>query len=132
MRHSPDIADFAADVAFDKSAPSPFGRVGPLFNLALFTFLALKGLIVFLATSPRAQTASPAGLVLSSLADFLLVATMVLISAVFLRAFWRRFVSSVWPLRPITYNEAIAILLMASLLFSTIGPVALVISEKIV
>lgn len=132
MRHSPDIADFAADVAFDKSASSPSGRVGALFNLALFAFLAIRGLIVFLATNPKAQTASPAGLVLSSLADLLFLAAMLLISAVLLQAFWRRFVSSIWSLRSMTYNEAVAIVLMAGLLFSAIGPVTFVISEKIV
>lgn len=132
MHRSPDIADFAADAAFDKSAPRPFGRVTPPFNIALFAFLAFRGLLAFLMTSPRVGGASIEGLVLSSLLDLMRFAAALLLSAVFLKAFWGRFISSVWSLRPIDYNEAIAILLMADLFVSAVGPVIFVISEKIV
>jgi len=122
MSRSDDIADFAADGTFEKIDPRSRGRITPAFNAALFAFVAVKGLFVFLLT-PSAMGRPPISfirldqLLFNSAADLIRIGVLVLIAAIFLNEFWRRLVSPLGSLRPIDYNESIAILLMAAVVF---------------
>ncbi|WP_165245473.1 hypothetical protein [Paludisphaera soli] len=89
------------------------------FNVALFAFLALMGLGRFLLTASVAREAAFAGIALSALLDAARFLAVVLISAAFLREFWGRLVASLFPVRAINYDEAVAMLLMAALVFGT-------------
>ena len=117
MSRLDDVADFAAPGTYVKIVPKSHRRITSAFNVALFAFVALKGLLTFLLTSPMAGRASFEGLLLTSLLDLSRMTAVLLISAVFLRAFWGRLISPLGSLRPISYGEAIAILLMVALVF---------------
>lgn len=117
MNRSDDVADFAAPGTYVKVVPPGSRHITPAFNLALFAFLAVKGLIGFLLTSAAVGGTSFEGLVLTSLLDLVRMVVMILISAAFLKAFWGRLVSPLGSLRPISYSEAMAILLMIALVF---------------
>jgi len=117
MSRSHDVADFAAPGTYVKIVPNTHRHITPAFNLALFAFVAFKGLIGFLLTSTVAGVASFEGLLLTSLLDLIRMVAIVLISAAFLKAFWGRLVSPLGSIRPISYGEAMAILLMISLVF---------------
>jgi len=103
--------DFEAVGKPAASAPSPWFTAR--FNVALFAFLGVVGVGRFLLAASLAPAAIPVGSVLLDGARWV---AMVLISAAFLRVFWERLVASIWPVRAIDYGEAVAILLMASLL----------------
>jgi len=117
MNRQPDDADFSAVGTYVKIETRRPVHITSGFNLALFAFASLKGLLMFLMTSPMVASASFEGLVLSSLLDLFQVAATLLIAAAFLKAFWRRLISPLGSLRPITYNESVAILLMISVIF---------------
>lgn len=122
MSRAQDIADFAAEGTYVKVVPKSHRHITPAFNVALFAFLALKGLLGFLLTGPangRPPLAffSVEGVLLSTLLDLIRMGVVILISAAFLKAFWERLVSPLGSLRPIRYGEAMAILLMIALVF---------------
>lgn len=88
------------------------------FILALFAYSSLWGLFQFLM-SERARNATFEGLVLSCGLDLVRVVVMLLITAGFLQAFWCRLITSIAPVRPLDFQEAVAIVLMVSVLFGT-------------
>ena len=88
------------------------------FNVALFLFCALLGLLSFLG-SDRAEGVPVTGLVLTTAIDAVRYLVVVLVSALFVKEFWNRLIPTLCPIRTIAYQEAIAIVLMASLLFGT-------------
>ncbi len=89
------------------------------FNVALFGFLALMGIGRFLLAASVARESAFAGIALSALLDAVRFLVVVLVSAAFLREFWGQLVASLFPIRAINYDEAVAILLMAALVFGT-------------
>ncbi|APW59547.1 hypothetical protein [Paludisphaera borealis] len=91
--------------------------ITPGFNLALFAYSTLWGLFQFLFLSEKAQNFPVAGLILSSALDFVRFTVLMLISAGFVQAFWRRLVAQIAPVRPIDFQEALAIVLIISILF---------------
>ncbi len=86
------------------------------FNLALLAYSALRGLFGFLVLSGNLGRYPLAGLVLSSSLDLVRFVVVALISAGFLQAFWRRLVTSIAPVRPLDFQEALAIVMMTSIL----------------
>jgi hypothetical protein len=80
--------------------------ITPGFNLALFAYSTLWGLLQFLFLSGKAQNATFEGLILSSAVDLVRFTAAVLISAGFLQAFWRRLVTSLAPVRALDFQEA--------------------------
>jgi hypothetical protein len=76
------------------------GRVTFGFNAALFAFLAITSFLQFLAS------------------DAVRVLAVALITAWFVQAFWRRLISSVFAVRYIGFQEALAIVLMLGVLFA--------------
>jgi hypothetical protein len=93
--------------------------ITPGFNLALFAFSAFLGLFQFLFLSDRARDYPAAALVLSSTLDLARFAVVALITAAFVREFWRRLIAQIAPVRPIDFQEALAIVLMAAILLGT-------------
>lgn len=87
-------------------------------NVALFAFNAALGLFQFLVASPNARGINAGGLIATTLLDLARYAVILLITAAFLDAFWRRLVGSLAPIRPIDYQEAIAVVLMIGVLFN--------------
>jgi|GEM_PF-1315318 len=96
----------------------PKMRIGvtPGFNVALFVFSSALGIFKFLA-SEKPKELPLGGLLALFTLDGIRFLTVVLITAGFLAAFWRRLVSSLFPVRPLNYQEAIAIVLMLDILF---------------
>jgi hypothetical protein len=88
------------------------------FNLALFAYSAVQGLIGFLF-SGRARNTPLMGLILTCGLDFVRFTVILLITAGLLQAFWRRLVTSLGPVRPLDFQEAVAIVLMISILFGS-------------
>jgi hypothetical protein len=91
-------------------------RITTGFNVALFMFSAIMGILLFLA-SGKANNVSVEGVILSTIVDSVRFVAMLLISAYFLKEFWERLISNLFPVRAITYAEAIAIGLMFGILF---------------
>lgn len=87
-------------------------RITPKFNLALFAFNALTGIIKFSLTAKVGF----GGLILTSILDAVFVICVLLILAWFLKEFWIRLISDLFSLRNINYQEAIAIVLVISML----------------
>jgi len=123
MTFATDFAERTVPIApKDGAGPpswNPAGRITPGFNLALFAFHAVMGFLRFAIGSEKAKGLSWEGLLLSSTLDVGRFAVVVLISAYFLQAFWRRLVSSLVAVRSITYQEAIAIILMLGILLGS-------------
>lgn len=113
----------AVDLDFEPGSKDAFGksqgRITARFNVALFAFLGLMGFVRFLLVASFAQKSTFAGLLLSGLLDAARFLAVVLISSAFLKEFWGRLVTSLFPIRAINYEEAVAILLMASLIVGT-------------
>jgi hypothetical protein len=87
------------------------------FNILLFVFLAIVGVILF-ALSDRAKNLSLEGVIFVSAIDAVRYTVMLLIGSFFIKEFWRRLISNILPVRAIDYQEAVAIFLMLGLLFS--------------
>ncbi|EDL61980.1 hypothetical protein [Gimesia maris] len=92
--------------------PPESRRITPKFNLALFAFNALAGIIKF---SLLARVGL-GGLILTSFLDAVLTICILLIVAWFVKEFWIRLISDLFSLRNIDYQEAIAIVLVLSML----------------
>ena len=92
--------------------PAESHRITPKFNLALFAFNALAGIIKFSLVAKVGL----GGLVLTSFLDAVLTICILLIIAWFLKEFWLRLISDLFSLRNIDYQEAIAIVLVLSML----------------
>ena len=112
---------FAAPAAktFD---PRFVGRISPAFNLALFGFSACLGLGRYLSLLSDKAAGYGVGAFLwaaswSIVLDMCRCAVVLAVTASFLQIFWRRFVASVTAIRPIDYQEALAIVLMLGILF---------------
>ena len=97
--------------------PASTNRITGRFNVAVFVFCAVLGIFSFLLHSDKAKDVPVEGLVLSIGLDAMRYLVVVLVSALIVRAFWDRFVSDIFSLRAINYQEAIAIVLMSSVLF---------------
>jgi hypothetical protein len=112
----------SVDLDFETVSKPAIGasrRIDARFNVALFGFLAMMGVGRFLLTASVARESSLPGIALSVLLDAVRFLAVVLISAAFLREFWGRLVASLFPVRAIDYGEAVAVLLMAALIFGT-------------
>jgi hypothetical protein len=118
----PYIAEFEpSETSSAKSAAAGWqvGRgITPGFNLALFAYASLSGLFRFFL-SGQVQNATMEGLVLSIGLDFVRVLVTLTIAAAFLQAFWGRLITSIAPVRPLDFQEAVAVVLMTSILFGS-------------
>ncbi len=94
------------------------GKITLGFNILLFTFITVLSLLQFLVASPQARGISLMGLVLTCTLDTLRFAVVALISAFFVKVFWERLAPSLFAVRALTYQEAIACVLMIGLLTS--------------
>ncbi|WP_417379271.1 hypothetical protein [Gimesia sp.] len=92
--------------------PPESRRITPQFNLALFAFNALAGIIKLGLLAKMGL----GGLILTSFLDAVLTICILLIVAWFLKEFWSRLISNLFSLRNIDYQEAIAIVLVMSML----------------
>jgi hypothetical protein len=92
-------------------------RITPSFNLALFAVSAAFGIVGFLC-SGKASGYPTAGVVASIGLDALRFILAAMIAAYFIKEVWRRLISSLWSVRPLTYQEALAVVLIPSLLWS--------------
>ena len=99
------------------SDESQANHITTKFNVALFVFSAVMGILIFLF-SDKVKNVPLEGVVLSILVDSVRYVVMLLIVAFFIKEFWRRLISNLFPVRAIGYAEAIAIVLMSSILFS--------------
>ena len=88
------------------------------FNLALFAFHALMGLLNF-AMSGKAHEVPWTGIFLSTALDLVRYLVFLLITAYFVAVFWRQLVASVAAVRPISFQEAVAVVLMVGILFGS-------------
>jgi len=91
-------------------------RITPEFNIALFAVSAALGIVNFLF-SGDASGYPATGVVLSIGLDALRFIFAVMITAYFIKEVWRRLISNLWSVRPLTYQEALAVVLIAGLLF---------------
>ncbi len=91
-------------------------RLTARFNFAAFSLLAITGIVKFLLTSDKVNGSSPIGVLLSIVLDAMYVLALILAVALLIRMFWNRFVTDVFSLREIDYQEAVAIVMVASLL----------------
>ncbi|MFZ1934563.1 MAG: hypothetical protein WCB27_16105 [Thermoguttaceae bacterium] len=92
-------------------------RITAEFNIVLFLFSFGVAFVKFIA-SEKAKNATVTGLLMSSALDAVLVVAVLLIGAFFVKEFWDRLISSLFPIRNLDYQEAIAILLIIGILFS--------------
>jgi len=92
-----------------------------MFNVSLFIFLLANGLVEYLAT-PEDNTKvpwdkvyefSPAAGILGML---LIIIAMALLCSVITRVFWNRFITDVFKVREITFNESLAIVLVLAII----------------
>jgi hypothetical protein len=91
-------------------------RLTARFNVAAFSLLAIVGIVKFLLTSDKVNGSSPIGVFLSIGFDATYVLALILAVSLLIRIFWNRFVTDVFSLRDIDYQEAVAIVMVASLL----------------
>jgi len=96
----------------DTTLPPESRRITPKFNLALFAFNALAGIIKFSLVAKVGL----GGLILTSFLDAVLTICILLLVAWFFKEFWIRLLSDLFSLRNIDYQEAIAIVLVLSML----------------
>ncbi|WP_422923591.1 hypothetical protein [Singulisphaera sp. PoT] len=108
-----DDALFSYDRASRGKGDRPSGITAG-FNVSLFAVISVMGILDF-AASNRAHGISILGLIVTSAIDAVRYLAVVLITAAFVASFWRRFVSTLYSVRPITFQEAMAIVLMAGL-----------------
>jgi hypothetical protein len=108
--------DFGAIGTFSKPGWPGSRPITTGFNLALFVYHAVIGILGFAVGRASGQGLSLEAIQLTSAIDTVRFAVVILISAFFLKEFWARLISSVAAIRPITYAEAIAILLMIGIL----------------
>jgi hypothetical protein len=92
-------------------------RITRGFNIAVFVIYAVIGTVTYCLTSGKNVPVE--GLVLTSGADSLRYLAIVLVAALIIRAFWNRLVSDLFAVRTINYTEAIAVVLVKSLLFTS-------------
>lgn len=97
--------------------PTNARRITADFNILLFLFSFGVAFIKFIC-SEKAKDATAIGLLLSSALDAALVVVVLLIGAFFIKEFWNRLISSLFPIRNLDYQEAIAIFLIIGILFS--------------
>lgn len=90
-------------------------KITPKFNITLFLFTALVGIIQFAIGS----RVSFGGLLLTSFIDAIFNIGMLLVFAWFLKEFWQRLLSDLFQIRNINYQESIAIVLMLSIVLSS-------------
>jgi hypothetical protein len=109
--------DFGAIGTFPKPGWPVSRPITTGFNLAMFVYHAMTGILGFAVGRTSGQGLSLDAILLTSAIDTVRFAVVILMSAFFLKEFWVRLVSSVAAIRPISYTEAIAILLMIGILF---------------
>jgi hypothetical protein len=90
-------------------------RITTEFNLGLFAFSAAVGILTFLC-SDKAHQFSAIAVLSSTGADAVRFLIELFLMAWFLKEFWARLILSLVPVRAITYAEAIAIVLLISVL----------------
>lgn len=90
-------------------------KITPKFNIALFLFTALVGIIKFAVLSK----VSFGVFLRTSFIDIIFNIAALLIFAWFLKEFWQRLLSDLFPIRNINYQEAIAIVLVLSIVLRT-------------
>ncbi|HCS55721.1 hypothetical protein [uncultured Rubinisphaera sp.] len=91
-------------------------RITPQFNIALFAFSAALGILNYLL-SGNASGFPASSVVLSIGLDALRFILVAGITAYFIKEVWRRIVSNLWSVRPLSYQEAIAVVLTVGILF---------------
>ncbi|QDT52279.1 hypothetical protein Pan44_02880 [Caulifigura coniformis] len=81
------------------------------FNVLMIAYLSALGFFKF-AFSGSIRTVPFEGLILTTLLDLVRYLVVLVISTWFLREFWFRLVSPMFRIRPVEFQEAMAILLM--------------------
>jgi hypothetical protein len=101
-----------------KSAGSPEPRrITWSFNLLVFALQSAYGVFRFVFVSGNASKMDATGILINVSLDLVRVVTLLLVSAYLLKEFWGRLVPSLAGLRPISFCEAVAIVLMIGILF---------------
>jgi hypothetical protein len=85
------------------------------FNAALFLFSAALGVFQFLL-SDKSTGVPVEGLIITTAFDMVRFIVVLFITAYFVREFWNRLVANVFGTRAITAQEAIAFILILSIL----------------
>ncbi len=97
------------------------GVVTKRLNVALFLYLCLASTTDYLFR-PETQTKVPWEAVyewsppIAITASLLIVATLIFWGAALLRIFWNSFISDLFNLRNITYNESLAVALIVAII----------------
>jgi hypothetical protein len=89
------------------------------FNAAVFVFGSLLGIFNFLLHSDKTKNVPIEGLVMSVGLDAVRYIVVLLISALIIQVFWNRLISDLFPVRAINYQEAIAVVLVPSVVFGS-------------
>ncbi|MEM9368378.1 MAG: hypothetical protein AAGD07_20480 [Planctomycetota bacterium] len=92
-------------------------KITTSFNVLLILYSAVSGVLTF-ALSDAAKGVPVAGIVLTSLVDFLRFLVMMFVAAYFAREVWNRLVADILPVRFIAYREAITVVVVLGLLLS--------------
>jgi hypothetical protein len=100
-----------------RESASPTAGITTAFNLAMFAYMVVLGILQFLVASEKAMGVPLPGLIVTSLIDLARYVAVLLITSALLREFWRRLVSPLFEVRSIAFREALAIVLMISILF---------------
>jgi hypothetical protein len=95
-------------------------------NILMFLYLIYTGLITYLFTPECSRPVpmddffriAPVAAIIVAIA---LGVTGVLTGAFIIRSFWNRLVASLFPIRHLNYQEALAIILMLFILFGLFG-----------
>ena len=96
---------------------TPSSRITPAFNVVLFLFAAATGILQFML-SENAQAVPIEGLVMTTALDMVRFLIVMFITAYFVREVWNRLVSNIFTVRTINTQEAIAIILVLSVMAS--------------
>jgi RsiW-degrading membrane proteinase PrsW (M82 family) len=91
-------------------------RITTGFNLLLFAYSFCLGFLGFIF-SDKAKNVPITGIIVSTFLDTLRFLVVVLIGAWLLREFWDRLIVNLLPIRGLRFEEAIAIILIISVMF---------------
>jgi hypothetical protein len=104
-------------VRAEQDSPRVPGGITTGFNVTMIMYLAIPGIWNFMFLSEKAKGVPLEGLIVSCALDVVRFLAALLITALILEAFWHRLIAPLFTIRPITYQEAIAVVLMISILF---------------
>lgn len=98
------------------SSLQPETGITTRFNVGTFAFIAALGVFQFLLHPEKYSQFEAVGVIASVILDAARAVAVLLIAAHIFREFWNRFVTDLFPIRSLEYREAIAALLVFSML----------------